>query len=156
MNKFGYSGLTPKSTYYRDNGTGRDSYIRFNNGGMYVPTVARSEYPCSQFRGKRSATPNVTNSSNKIVRYKNNGGGRDAYIYSTHGGFETDGGDRAAGSTFYRGLRTWASSSQVAPNDIFSQVQSQKSDYSYYIKQRRLSMSQKEQASRLSRPKTRG
>lgn len=105
MNKFGYSGLTPKSTYYHDNGTGRDSYIRINNGGMYVNTWAKTEYPSSQFRAKRSVTPHVQNSSGKVCRYKNNGGGRDAYIYSTMGGFESDGANRSAQSTFYRGLR---------------------------------------------------
>ena len=102
MNKFGYSNLTPKSTFYRGNGTGRDGYISVNNGGMYVPTFARAEYPTSSLRARRSITPITTTSSNKVVRYKTNGGGRDGYIFATHGGFETDGGSRSSSSTFYR------------------------------------------------------
>jgi hypothetical protein len=105
MEKFGYSGLDPKAGFYHQNGTGRDSYIGVNHGGLYPPNVARNEYPTSQFRGKRHAIPVTTTSSYKQCRYKSNGTGRDGYIHDSHGGFETNGYIHSAKNTFYRSLR---------------------------------------------------
>jgi len=70
--------------HYDNNGTGRDSYIYQNNGGNSIYS-----YP-SQQKKKTSINTGVKHypSKNKhrpiggkVLRYFNNGSGRDSYIH---------------------------------------------------------------------------
>jgi hypothetical protein len=50
--KYNFPSITPKTIYYHSNGSGRDHYIQFNNGGvskneihpMPVPLLGKDEY----------------------------------------------------------------------------------------------------------------
>ena len=71
----------PKSLYYRENGTGRDTYISVDNGGYYLPHCTLPEFPVSSLRGVRRVRPVTANPSNKMLRYITDGTGRDTYIH---------------------------------------------------------------------------
>ena len=75
--------MNPKISIYRTNGTGRDTYINYDNGGF------RNMCP-NNFRINYSQLIDNTKASNinpKFPIYKPNGLGRDSYIYSSSGGF---------------------------------------------------------------------
>jgi hypothetical protein len=77
----------PKVSHYHADGSGRDAYILYNNGG-FLSYKAHSKTP------KAGLTFNIaTNSalsprkSPQIKRYYGNGSGRDNYIIDDSGGF---------------------------------------------------------------------
>lgn len=79
------------------NGTGRDTYIGFNMGSNTIgnfPTKA----PVSGSFGSNSFDKHFSKharSPERTTHYKENGTGRDSYIFSNHGGFASNyNGDR--------------------------------------------------------------
>ena len=75
------------SLYATNNGSGRDTYISFNNGGntvMYTPNAKNITYGQMQ-RSVVSVSPTGLIPP-KTVHYDQNGSGRDTYIMCTSGG----------------------------------------------------------------------
>ena len=75
----------PKTFNYRQDGSGRDSYISFNNGGFSTP---RKTFTYSAGSASSKSQTHFGNPGNRTVRYSGNGTGRDTYILSDSGGFE--------------------------------------------------------------------
>ncbi|KAM3143149.1 hypothetical protein pb186bvf_004735 [Paramecium bursaria] len=75
-----------KVVNYKMDGTGRDSYISYGNGGFYkTPAIQSEEVNLSISR--YASLPTL---GNKINLYHNDGSGRDSYILNesdTQGGF---------------------------------------------------------------------
>ena len=68
-----------KNLKYSQNGTGRDSYIYFNNGGYYppIPSVVKvdtGKYP------KYASRSESANAWTRPKKYTTNGTGRDLYV----------------------------------------------------------------------------
>ena len=82
-----------KPIYYPSNGTGRDSYITINNGGLNVP-FEPNVYDVGSFNQKHSMSVNVPRIESKRVYYTSNGYGRDSYIVDGSGGFLSSGNVR--------------------------------------------------------------
>ena len=91
----GVLGQAGNTRIYATDGTGRDTYINFNNGGNTAPTFpalaaksgafgrsASNFAPGGVARGGESSA-----SPAKRLHYHVNGTGRDTYIHSNHGGF---------------------------------------------------------------------
>lgn len=75
-----------KVTYHSD-GTGRDTYINRNSGGLYAPYVPRAGPGVSSFNTRR--IPNAAPSpviAPLAVHYYSDGSGRDSYISFNEGG----------------------------------------------------------------------
>ena len=73
---------------YPSNGTGRDTYIVGDNGGLYSPYRPASAVTHGSFRTVGS--PNnfkLANLGTKRTNYHYNGTGRDSYIGQSNGGF---------------------------------------------------------------------
>ena len=74
----------------------RDSYVAHNNGGFTIANevapqprggvIYISEYPHS-FNSLGTTSSGKTYSHGHIVHYRQNGSGRDSWIYSDNGGF---------------------------------------------------------------------
>ena len=88
--------MKPASLHYQRNGSGKDNYIAYNNGGFSMPTthgyVKRPEgFPQkSIFKDLNMATGRVQRSrpvKSKPIHYHCYGNGRDAYIGANNGGF---------------------------------------------------------------------
>lgn len=77
-----------KSTFYRQDGTGRDAYISVDNGGFSFPSKTISEFPVGSFIRRSSNKAVTPTTPTKFMRYVSNGTGRDSYIMSNSGGFE--------------------------------------------------------------------
>lgn len=77
-----------KSTFYRQDGTGRDAYISVDNGGLFSPSKTLSEFPVGSFIRRSSSKAVIPMTPTKFMRYVSNGTGRDGYIMSNSGGFE--------------------------------------------------------------------
>ena len=138
--------MNPKIIIYRTNGTGRDTYIDYDNGGFrkLCPTNYRKVY--STIRGE---SWKATNINPKFPIYKSDGYGRDSYIYSSCGGFFRCSSVKA----FPKTLREYNNSWSIR----------KKNDYLYYANNYRSPQQIKEAnkkarlqrslSARLSRPK---
>ncbi|CAD8054828.1 unnamed protein product [Paramecium sonneborni] len=91
------STIQPKYATYQIDGTGRDMYISFNNGGTLktIPNYSQQKYHSvtPQRRNVRSISHNT-----KMIHYHNNGTGRDLYISQ-----DSD----ISNTSFLRGLRNY-------------------------------------------------
>ena len=72
----------PKASYYRTNGTGRDTYISFNNGGCFQPMLKVHSQDHLFIRPKTA----VSKTSLKSLHYISDGTGRDSYVQYGDGG----------------------------------------------------------------------
>ena len=74
-----------KYNLYQENGSGRDTYISFNNGGN---TMANSvSRPGNASRSPSRAQPVIlSGSASKTIHYMQDGTGRDSYIGWNSGG----------------------------------------------------------------------
>ena len=136
--------MTPKVTVYHSNGSGRDTYINYNNGGF------RNIGPY-HFKIVYNAQYNTTKSSTitpKFPIYKSNGRGRDSYIYTTCGGFYKNEKDKGYEST----LRSYDGYRKVKKNDYL--YYANHFEHPYVLKERQqLYKIQRATSSRLARPK---
>ena len=76
--------MNPKVSVYRGDGSGRDSYIKFNNGGFRK--ILTNNYR-HDFSSAGADLPARTGITPKFAIYKSDGYGRDSYVYSNSGGF---------------------------------------------------------------------
>ena len=91
------------SLYANNNGTGRDTYISFNNGGntsMYVPNAKHIRNGRFHQRSFTSVLPNQGQIPAKTISYDQDGTGRDGYIMTNSGGFKYN-FDKVAPAEYY-------------------------------------------------------
>lgn len=76
--------LTAKKSHYGVDGTGRDTYINFDNGGNYrgylqeaIGKFERGEFPS---KGRGRINSDYVNIRGKPLHYIGDGTGRDVYI----------------------------------------------------------------------------
>ena len=69
-----------KPSVYPTNGTGRDTYIDGNNGGLYKPQRPASAMTVGSFRSVVRPEFNLAELGTKRSNYHYNGTGRDSYI----------------------------------------------------------------------------
>lgn len=70
--------FSPKLMNYSPDGRGRDTYISFNNGGIFRKSVKVAEK--KQGYASQFFPPLRSNSIGKPFRYHGDGTGRDSYI----------------------------------------------------------------------------
>lgn len=82
-----------KTRVYNIDGTGRDTYIGFNNGGNTLKYEARQQPRAGQMRTTGGnlffSYPKQRSAAIKNVHYHSDGTGRDSYVHQTQGGFMT-------------------------------------------------------------------
>ena len=113
-----HPAISPKSQFYKSDGTGRDIYIAHNNGGLSASNLPVPELLVSSFRPKRFVSTPATSVSLKTVRYSSNGTGRDSYIARGSGGFEATSGIYSPKATFYLSLRSPAQRPATADSSL--------------------------------------
>lgn len=79
--------IIPKVANYRIDGTGRDSYIGFNNGGLIKESTNVEWCKYTNRRGLNQYSNKNYNVVSKVSIYKSDGNGRDQYIVKDCGGF---------------------------------------------------------------------
>jgi hypothetical protein len=84
-----YKGSAVHNSAYRINGTGRDTYVYNNNGGLdheYHPVnyAKPGKFMSSQKNFYKPRNPTI---QSKAVLYKSDGSGRDSYVVTSSGGF---------------------------------------------------------------------
>jgi len=103
--------MLPYQRQYKTNGTGRDTYIAFDNGGfnaMYQPYKAAEigtfgmQKGSSKFFNRTSSKPTL-----KIVNYNLDGTGRDTYIKNSNGGFFPERQTSGLRKTYFDKLRSY-------------------------------------------------
>ena len=105
---------SPKVTNYRIDGSGRDSYINFNNGGNNKPSVELGTFKYSQKKGTNLINLGKPyNVIPKLSIYKSDGMGRDTYIVKDCGGHYNGGSQ-----TNYLGFRSTLRSYEVKPTKV--------------------------------------
>ena len=82
MDRRAYHGVMAKTPYYRTNGTGRDTYIAYDNGGTFKPMSKLHSQNKILVRPKSAASK----SSMRSLHYISDGTGRDSYIRISDGG----------------------------------------------------------------------
>ena len=83
-----------RAKIYNTDGTGRDTYVGFNNGGFSVPNQPASAWKGGTFGASQHkinpqhlARGGGLGSPGKTIHYHVNGTGRDSYIHANSGGF---------------------------------------------------------------------
>lgn len=122
MNRSAYCPVNPKFLFYRTEGTGRDTYISHNSGGILRSNTIVS----SPIRGRNRAMQAArTRQSPKSLHYHCNGTGRDVYIGNDDGGLHSPTA-KGLNSSFVRTLRKYSPvglSSPLNKTDYFSWAQ---------------------------------
>jgi hypothetical protein len=122
MNRSAYSPVNPKFLFYRTAGTGRDTYISHDNGGILRSKTKVSAPIRGRSRAKEAAR---TRQSPKSLHYHCNGTGRDVYIGNDDGGLHSPTA-KGLNSSFIRTLRNYSPVGQSSPlnkTDYFSWAQ---------------------------------
>jgi len=103
MERRAYHDVMPKTPYYRTDGSGRDLYIAYDNGGTFQPMMSApsNKKPCSR--------PNsaVSKSQARSLHYVSDGSGRDSYIRISDGGLHCSSNPQYFLKTFQKSLRTY-------------------------------------------------
>ena len=155
--------IVHKISNYRIDGSGRDSYINFNNGGNIRPSF---DTTFNKYSNKRSNL-NTFNSKNynvlsKVSVYKSDGMGRDQYIVRDCGGFYRGGYNNSfnpghlncpAPHLFGSTLRSYNVKPTKIPFNDFSQLSRNHVLESNKIKQNEIGTKQRLHSARLSAPK---
>ena len=108
----------PKTPYYRTDGTGRDMYIAYDNGGSFQPMMSIQKYDKISFRPKSA----VAKSNVRSLHYVSNGSGRDSYIRITDGGLHAASTPQHYITSFTTSLRSYQPSKNCC--DLFTWAQS--------------------------------
>ena len=82
----------PKFPHFHSDGTGRDSYIVNNNGGLSVPRAwNQRDAGTNLFSSNQTFAKRMSPSPRKEAKpfeYRSDGSGRDSYILANSGGFK--------------------------------------------------------------------
>ena len=99
---------TAKTIFYNSNGSGRDSYILTNHGGMVAPRLPNIQPENGSMNCKeihmRTISPTI---HSKPVHYASDGTGRDSYIVRSSGGFFQGYQPGSSKQSFYTNLRSY-------------------------------------------------
>ena len=108
MDRFSTFSNTAKSIFYNPNGTGRDSYIHSNHGGLSVMKENNTQPDCGAMDSReyhlQASSPFI---HSKPVHYSTNGTGRDTYISWSSGGLYSQDSPGSGKGTFYNTLRRY-------------------------------------------------
>jgi hypothetical protein len=124
MQKTNYAPITPKTSYYRTDGTGRDTYISFDNGGAFARMTAHAAAAIPRV-GSATVRPKSAVSGARSLHYYSDGSGRDKYIKLGDGGLHLDYPDVCASHQFVASLRasTPSAGRTIRPGDVFEWAQ---------------------------------
>lgn len=121
MQRSAYHDVMPKNSYYRSNGSGRDTYIAYDNGGTFQPM---SKYPGSlTTRAVIRPRSSYSRPSAKSLRYAPDGSGRDSYVKIGDGGLHAPSTPKDFLSTFRDSLRSSDFSTTRTPTDPYTWAQ---------------------------------
>ncbi len=103
-----------KARIYNTDGTGRDTYIGFNNGGNTAPFMATQAAKSGVFRSPGPKYRQVQGGSPaKKLHYRVDGTGRDSYIHVTDGGFTSKYGNMNDRDAYVASLRGYSTHQQT-------------------------------------------
>lgn len=123
----GVLGQAGQTRIYATDGTGRDTYINFNNGGNTAasfPTVAAKSgafgRSASNFQpGGVARGGEGSMSPPKRLHYHVNGTGRDTYIHSNHGGFMNNYAYKQDYDSYVENLRGYHTNTQKNMHEVY-------------------------------------
>ncbi|EGR30150.1 hypothetical protein IMG5_140290 [Ichthyophthirius multifiliis] len=105
-----------KPFYYWSDGTGRDTYILQNNGGLLCQQLLgqlekkgekKPDYIQMQFGSKRRFKSTLPTVENQVTHYRSDGSGRDLYISCNEGGrvnvFKNENNVKVVGDSLAKG-----------------------------------------------------
>ena len=75
-----------KTIFYTSNGTGRDSYIHSNSGGLCATHNNNNQPPVGTMDHRHAPRNTMRVIHSKPVYYHSNGTGRDSYVCTSSGG----------------------------------------------------------------------
>lgn len=103
--------MLPYQRQYKTNGTGRDTYIAFDNGGFNTMYQPYKQAEIGTFGGGKGASKFFHRTSSKptfkVVNYNLDGTGRDTYIKNSNGGFFPEKQTSGLRKTFFDKLRSY-------------------------------------------------
>lgn len=137
----------PKFNMYQSDGFGRDSYIKFDNGGFR--SAWDNKFRIIQTNQCELIKPAKLHA--KFPVYKSNGYGRDSYIYEECGGFYKEKSFPLV-DVFYTSLRQMRNWKTYKKNDFLTYTQNFK-PLRRMKEDRKLSQKQRITSARLSIPK---
>ncbi|CDW73703.1 UNKNOWN [Stylonychia lemnae] len=112
-----YASITPKPIFYKTNGTGRDTYIETNNGGLTQDKYL-AKFPSIGTFGQNNhlrIAERKPNLGHRISLYRADGTGRDSYCFSSKGGFANVDLHDTDGNIYFQTSQSNLSPSKVQP-----------------------------------------
>ena len=103
MDRKAFHGVMPKTSYYRTDGSGRDTYISYDNGGTFQPMSNINSFDKVVLRPKSA----VTKTAVRSLHYVCDGSGRDSYIRISDGGLHSPSVPQHFLTTFKSSLRDY-------------------------------------------------
>ena len=91
--------------YFAD-GTGRDTFVKNDNGGFYKAYEPVRAVPVTSFTSKRQYAPPAPVMKSRGVYYHSDGSGRDSYVCVNAGGLTSVGRQTEYRDAFKKSLRT--------------------------------------------------
>ena len=122
--------IAGKTRTYNINGTGRDTYISFDNGGntaRYTPV--KVEKPGKLMSPRSNFRLGGLGSPGRKIHYNVDGTGRDSYIHDNDGGFSYRYGRLNSKDTYVASLRGFSQNAQSF-NRTFHNVTSSRDRHS--------------------------
>ena len=95
-----YHQVMPKTMNYATNGSGRDTYISWDNGGTFCPSLKNPGHK----RGMGRPASAIPQGNARSLHYTSDGSGRDSYIKRGDGGLH----NYSTGGSFVGTLRTYS------------------------------------------------
>lgn len=90
MKNYKKSSIKTKMNFYKNNGTGRDTYITSNCGGLLADYNFLNNKPVGYFNFKREFNIKAIRNDPKVFKYYCNGVGREGYIVKNPNGLIKD------------------------------------------------------------------
>lgn len=120
--------IAGKTRVYNTDGTGRDTYIGFDNGGntkKYEPVPCPRQGIMSQTCTSFFGYPKQQSAAVKNVHYHSNGTGRDSYIHVDQGGYMNNFSTKAVNDRYVKSLRLYDTTVRGVQRQIANQSRQQ-------------------------------
>ncbi|CAD8073418.1 unnamed protein product [Paramecium primaurelia] len=147
--------LEAKMTHYAPDGTGRDSYVTLQNGGIWKEIQIQCVHPeLGTFSKQKQWRPPAPMMVPKFRHYQSDGSGRDNYVIADEGGLAPSSKKFQRRTNFFTSLRDYEPCPPIPQQDCFRLAQTPSAQsFKQFLKTQQLATQQSDMIRRLNVPK---
>ncbi|CAD8163150.1 unnamed protein product [Paramecium pentaurelia] len=147
-------GLEVKMSHYAPDGTGRDSYVTLQNGGIWKEIQFQCTHPeIGTFSQQKQWKPPAPMMVPKFRHYQSDGSGRDNYVIADEGGLAPSSKKFQRKRNFLTSLRDYEPCPPIQQQDCFRLAQTPSAQsFTQYQKTQLIAHQQSKLIKRLNTP----